>query len=136
VSFEDERRAVETRFSGAYSSTPVKYENAIFDQPNNSSWVALTLLSGGGINASIGTTRPVKRFSGIIQIDIYTPEQGGTKAARDLGDLVAAVFDNVQFSVGSSGTITTRVPSLSTMGVQNGWYHAVVSVAYHRDKIG
>lgn len=136
MSFEDERVAVESRFSGIYSSTTVKYENVPFVQPDAASWVALTVLSGQGVAASLGTGSGSRldRFSGIIQIDIYTVEDSGTKAARQLADTIGAIFDNVQFSSGSSGTITTRTPSYLTQGVKNGWHHSVVSVAYHRSK--
>ena len=73
MSFEDERRAIENRFSANYSSTGIKYENVPFDQPAAASWVALTLLTGEGIQASIGTVpgSRLRRFSGIIQIDVY-----------------------------------------------------------------
>jgi len=136
VSFEDERHAIEKRFEANYSSTDVKYENVPFTQPDNGSWVALVILSGDGQNGSIGTgmSSRLERFSGIIQVDIYTVEDGGTKSARDLADIIAAIFDNVQFNHGSSGTITTRVPSFSTLGVKEGWHHSVVSVAYQRTK--
>jgi len=136
VSFEDERRAIEKRFEDNYSSTPIKYENVAFDQPDESAWVGITILSGQGEAASIGTGMGsrLERFAGIVQIDIFTVEDTGTKTARNLADVVAAIFDNVQFSAGSSGTITTRVPSYITRGVENGWHHSVVSVAYHRSK--
>lgn len=133
MSFDHERRAIENRFAANYSATGVKYENVPFDQPDNSSWVAITVLSGEGQTASIGTgSSQLKRFSGIIQMDVYTVEDGGTSGGRQLADTIATIFDNVQFSSGSSGTITTRVPSFATRGVENGWHHSVVSVAYHR----
>ena len=134
MSFEDERVAVESRFASNYSSTVVKYENVPFAQPEAVSWVALTILSGEGSAASLGTGNGSRldRFSGIVQIDIYTVEDVGTKTARQLADTIGAIFDNVQFSSGSSGTITTRTPSYLTRGVENGWHHSVVSVAYHR----
>jgi hypothetical protein len=136
VSFEDERVAIESRFSDNYSSTGIRYENVPFVQPDSTNWVAITILSGNGIAASIGTGigSRLDRFSGIVQIDIYTVEDGGTKSARQLADTIAAIFDNVQFSSGSSGTITMRTPSYATLGVENGWHHSVVSVAYHRSK--
>ena len=136
MSFEDERHAIEERFKSNYSSTEVKYENVPFTQPDEESWVALTILSGGGQNNSIGTgmSSRLERFSGIIQIDIHTPEDGGTKPARNLADTIAAIFDNVQFNQGNSGTITTRVPSFSTLGITKGWHHSVVSVPYQRTK--
>jgi len=135
MSFEDERVAIESRMSDNYSSTTVKYENIPYTQPTDATWVSLTILSGSGTVDSIGSgANRLERFSGVIQIDIYVPEDGGTKSARDIADLVHTVFDNVQFSSGSSGTITTRVPSYSTLGVEAGWHHSVVSVAYHRSK--
>lgn len=136
MSFEDERRAIEQRFETNFVAAAIKYENVPFDQPEATSWVALTILSGAGNAASIGTGSGsrLNRFAGIVQIDIFTVEETGTKTARQLADTIAAIFDNVQFSVGSSGTITTRVPSFYPRGVENGWYHSVVSVAYHRSK--
>ena len=136
MSFEDERVAIESRFADNYSSTVIKYENVPFVQPDGASWVALTVLSGEGVPASIGTGigSRLDRFSGIVQIDIYTVEDVGTKTARQLADTIGAIFDNVQFSSGSSGTITTRTSSYLTRGVENGWHHSVVSVAYHRSK--
>lgn len=135
MSFEDERVAIEGRFAANYSNTVIKYENIPFTEPVDTAWVTLTILSGGGNVDSIGTgDSRLERFSGVIQIDIYVPEDGGTKTARDIADLVHAIFDNVQFSSGSSGTITTRVPSYSTLGIEGGWHHSVVSVAYHRSK--
>jgi hypothetical protein len=136
LTFELERQAIEERFNTNHTSTPIQYENVKFEQPDEASWVALTLLPGNANQVSVGTTRHVKRFSGIIQVDIFTVEDTGTKIARDLADSISAIFDSVQFSLGSSGLITTRVPEYTTLGVENGWYHAVVSVAYHRDKIG
>jgi hypothetical protein len=136
VSFEDERHAIEGRMEDNYSSTDVKFENVPFKQPSEDSWVALTILSGNGEQISIGTgsASRLKRFAGIIQIDIYTKENVGTKTAKDLADTIAAIFDSVQFSNGSSGTILTRVPFFQTLGVTDGWLHSVVSVAYHRSK--
>ena len=136
MSFEDERHAIEARFADNYSASQVKWENVPFIQPDGASWVALTILSGGGEVNSIGTgmSSRLERFSGIIQIDIFTVEDIGTKTARDLADIIAAIFDVKEFSSGSSGAIITRVPSYQTLGVEDGWLHSVVSVAFQRSK--
>jgi len=135
MSFDDTRYAVEMRMSNNYTTHPVKYENVTFTPPANAPWVALTILDGSGINASIGTTRRVQRHSGIIQFDIYVPENNGTKTGKDIADEIDGIFNNVQISAGSSGVITTRVPSLATLGVEDGWHHMVLSVAFQRDRI-
>ncbi len=137
MSFADERRAIENRFSSNFTATKVKYENVPFDQPDNASYVGLVILSGNGESTTIGvggSGRRNRRYAGIIQVDIFSPEDGGTNAARVLADTIDAIFENVSFSAGGSGTITTRVPFFTTLGIENGWYHSVVSVAYQRDK--
>lgn len=134
VNFNLERQAIEERLAANYSAVPIKYENLSFVPPTNTSWIALTILTGSAFQASLGTgnSSRLTRFSGIIQIDIYTPEGVGTKSAKDIADVISAIYDNVQFSSGSSGTITCRVPDYKTLGIVDGWYHAVVSVAYQR----
>lgn len=133
--FDDERRAIEARFGGNYSSTAIQWENIDFPQPDeNTSWVALRLISGSGSQVSLGTgnTSRQTRFNGIIQVDIYTPEGTGTKGARDLADVISAIFDGVQFSAGDSGTIYCGVPDYRILGQENGRFRSVVSVAYQR----
>ena len=136
MSFSDERQAIESRLDNGFSAVPIKYENVPFDPPKGSPYIALTILSGNGINASIGTDRPLLRHAGIIQLDIFVPEDTGTEVARTHADSLDTLFKNVQFSAGSSGLITTRVPFYTTLGIEQGWYRAVLSVAYQRDKIG
>ena len=119
MSFSDERRAIEERLSSGFSALPIKHENVPFKPPRNSPYIALTILSGEGLNASIGTDRALLRHAGVIQLDIFVPEDTGTEISRTHGDTLSDLFKNVQFEAGSSGRITTRVPSYSTLGVEN-----------------
>jgi hypothetical protein len=135
MSFADERTAIESRLQAGFSTYPVKYDNTDFKPPRNSPWVSLIILNGSALNASIGTTRRVQRHSGIIQLDVYTPEASGTKDARTIADELDTLFNNVQFSSGNSGTITTYAPFLTNLGIDEGWYHTVLSVGYQRDRI-
>lgn len=133
MSFDDERAAIETRFSDNFTDLPIKFENASFTEPMGTPWVALTILGGIGKQASLNTN-PLNRYVGIIQIAIFVAPDTGTATARDHADAIEAIFRNVQFSSGSSGTITTRTPFLSTVGVEGGWHQMVVSVLYQRDR--
>ena len=135
MSFADERRAFETRMTDNWTGQPVKYENIPFNQPDGSPWIQMTILPGSGLNASIGTTRSVQRHVGIIQFDVYVPEMTGTGTARTIADSIATIWRNKQFEAGDSGTITTYVPSYQSLGVNEGWYHGVVTVSYQRDVI-
>lgn len=132
--FEGERQAIEARLQANFSTTPIKYENQEFDPPDSTPWVALTILPGEGQQVSLGPGG-LQRYAGVIQCDIYVPEKSGTKTARQHADSISAIFLNKSFSAGSSGTIITRTPWVNTRGVENGWFHLVLSVTYHRDKI-
>lgn len=135
--FQDERKAIELHFSGNFTGVPlsrVKWQNVPFNQPSNQSWVALETLPGGGNQASIGDS-PLYRYAGIIQVTIYTLPDTGTNASLVIADNVEAVFRSKQLSNGNSGTITTRTPFQTYLGVADGWDRRVISVAYQRDKI-
>ena len=134
MSFADERLAIERQFANNYAGTVVKYENVPFVQPN-SAWVSLHLLSGEGNQVSVGTARSLHRYVGVVQVDIYIPEDGGTAQSRTIADVVEAIFRGKQIAAGSSGTITFRTPFYVSHGIENGWYRATVSTTYQRDKI-
>lgn len=134
MSFADERRAIETRFSANYTSTPVRYENLSFVQPDNASWVSLMILSGEGGQASLGGSSAIHRYGGVIQVDVFTPENSGTQAGRALADTVEAIFRQVQFSLGNSGVIHTQTPWVTNLGVEDGWYRLVVTCPFFRDR--
>jgi len=142
MSFEDERRAIEGRFAANFTALAIKWENQPFDIVNDTAYVALTILTGAGHQASLGGASALQRYAGVIQIDIYVPEDTGTKVAKQHADTIESIFRQVQFSAGSSGTIFTRTPSIKTLGTmagsqraESGWHRTVVSVDYHRDKI-
>jgi hypothetical protein len=138
MSFADERAAIAGRFSSNWSGTTadrIRWENQKFRQPESGAWVSLSIRNGEARVAGISANDPLNRYLGIIIVDVFVPEDTGTDTARTLADAAAAIFRNVQFSAGSSGTITTRVPSIFPAGTRNGWYQLSMSVRYHRDKI-
>lgn len=137
MSFQDTRRAIESRFANNWTATTtdrIKYENVPFEQPTSGTWVALTILTGAAGIAGISTT-PLNRYAGLIQVDIFAAEKTGSDASWALADSVSTIFRHKQFSAGSSGTITSRVPGVQNMGVENGWHRLVVSIPFQRDKI-
>ena len=134
MSFADERRAIEARFAAAFTVLPVAYENQKFAPPANAAWVALTILPGEGRQVTIGGAGARQRYAGVIQVDVYVPEETGTATARGHADTIETVYRQVQFSAGASGTITTATPFIVSRGIEDGWYRLVVSIAYRRDK--
>jgi len=133
TAFADERAAIEKQFADNWSSTTVRYQNVRFEQPAGA-WVALSIKPGRGRQAD-SSHNPRHRYAGVIIIDVFTPEGGGTEAAKALVDTAEAIFRQKIFSFGNSGEIICRTPSLHTVGVRDGWNHHSLWTPYHRDKI-
>lgn len=131
--FQDERAAIEGRMQANFSALPVRYANVDFKQPKDAPWVAFDILTGRGEQVSLNS-RPLNRYAGVIQATIHVPEETGTAVARGHADSIEAVFRNRQFSAGASGSIVTRTPYVTDLGLLDGWYRLAVSVNYRRDK--
>jgi len=137
-SFDDERKAIESRFAtawaaGAYAAVPVAYENAQFDPPENAPYVVVTIRPADGNQESLGSGTQLSRYLGVILISILVPSNTGQALARNMADAAATMFRRAQFSAGSSGTITCRIPYMNVLGVQDGMFRIEVTADYQRD---
>lgn len=132
--FNDERAAIEARLQSNLSGTPIEFENVRFTKPNGSPYVALFIRGGTGNQASIGASRNVHRWPGIIQVDIFVPEDSGTKAAREIADTVSGIFLNESFASGTDGLIRCQTPSYQDFGVTNSYHRGVLTINYRREK--
>ena len=131
--FEDERVAIEQRFHDNWTATPIVWGNVTFKE-QTAPYVALFILDGEGRQASLGTVA-LRRWDGLIVVQVFTVEDTGTKLGRTYADTIGAIFDRAEFSYANSGLIRCRVPSVATVGVQNGWFQHNVSVPFIRDKV-
>jgi len=132
MSFEDTRNAIESRLKANWTVTPIKFQNVPF-QETAEPYVALFILDGEGSQISLGTPA-VRRWPAVIKIQVFVPEDSGTKQARTYADSLGAIFDRAQFSAGSSGTIRCRIPSIADIGVTDGWDQVNVTIPCMRDK--
>lgn len=130
--FADERTAIATRLASNWSTTTIQYEGQPFVQPTTP-WISLSILSGAGRQASLGSSQPLHRFVGVIQIDVFVPENTGTNTARQYADTLSTIFRRAQFSYGSSGVITCETPSVQPGPPEAGWNRLIVSTPYRRD---
>jgi len=130
--------AVENLFKTAWGSrTTVKYDNVPFVIPAVA-WVGIEVWDGASTKASLGSGAQLRRSTGTVFVNIYTPLNKGSKAARDLADFACAVFRDVQVS-----GITFEEPDVRRVGEQyftvggvqstTQWYQLVVSVPYFCD---
>ena len=132
MSWANERQAIESRLAAAWTTTPIRYENVPFAQ-QTTPYVALFILDGQGDQISLGTPA-LRRWVGIIVVQVFVPQDTGTQLARSYADTIGAVFDRAQFSSGSSGMIRCRIPSVTVVGITNGWSQLNVTIPFIRDK--
>lgn len=132
MSFEDARKAIESRLHTNWTTTPIKFENVPMKETADP-YVAVFILEGDGEQISLGTPA-LRRWTGVIVLQVFVPADTGTKDAKTYADSLAALFDRAQFSTGNSGTIRCRIPSIETVGDKHGWHQINVTVPFIRDR--
>jgi len=90
--------AIENQFNTSWgTTTPIRFDNVGFTPPSTS-WVSLEVWDGKSNKASLGTGSQMRRTTGTVFIDVFTPLNDGSKPARELADQVSAVFRDVVVS--------------------------------------
>lgn len=140
--YQAERAAIEGQFKTTWGAeaVPLKWENDKTSTPNNAPYVTFTLLTGEGQFASV-SSRPRRRYEGLVVVRIYTPEGTGNKESNRLLELAESAFltsDGVgrQVESGAGGFITFRLPSREGAGIAGGFYMTILRVPYYRDQQG
>lgn len=129
MSFANERNVIEVKFKDGWSNLtnppPVAYENVNFTMPVDSPWVRLNILNGASGYRAINN---LKRWTGVIIVQIFVPSGSGTKKARVYADEAATIFDSKRFN-----DIVCNVASINSIGVNNAFYQMNVSIPFWRD---
>jgi hypothetical protein len=131
--YADERQAIEARMASGFTTIPCRYENAPFREMVTA-YCALFIRTGEGNQVTLGSTPQLHRWTGLIIVQIFVPEDTGTQAARGYADAIADVFRRQEFSAGASGLIRCRTPRIEPAGTRDGWYQLNVVTPYIRDK--
>lgn len=133
--------AIENLFTTGWGSTTVvKYDGAPLQSYPTTAWVSIEVWDGLANKASLGSGAQLRRSTGTVFINIYTPLNKGSKAARDYADTVCTIFRDKQIS-----GITFEEPDVRRVGEQyftiNGvqsttmWFQLVVSIPFFCDTI-
>ena len=128
MSFESIRSAIADRLGDNWTTTPIAWENRDFTPPTSGGWIELTVLGNTGQTLGIGSAVMV-RDSGLIAINIYTPEGSGTATGRGYADTLDALFEHERFS-----GITTYTATLTTRGVVEGWHQLNLTIPYRSNR--
>lgn len=132
MTFEEIRIAVESRVA-AWPDAPVAFDGvpnsptlqAAID--NKDSWVRLTINHGDSVTACIGDGPKVRR-TGLIQCQVFTKLDRGSRPAALLADSLAAQLEYWQ-----SGKLETQAASVQRVGPDDGWYMYLLNVPFRAD---
>lgn len=127
----DIRGAFATALAETYPSMKVAYDNAPFTIPTDgSTWIRLTVLSGQSNRLNINASQKKYRHIGVVVAQIFTKPGSGDKEARQVAEVVAAIFRSTQV-----GGCLFKEPAATPVGTNDGWYQFNVSIPFDRDDV-
>lgn len=135
MSFDQAREAIfetfKTEFGTAYPSTKVYFENQPFEQPKGAPWVSIAFLPNVSHRAALG---PGNQFHhlGVLNVNVYVPENTGTKVMHQMGDKVFNILADREWSL-AAGALTTYGCERRTRGATQGWYIHNVQCEFRLD---
>ena len=126
---ESERVAqlIRKRFAEHYQRTPVAWPNAAFTPPDDEPWVRLTIKGGDG--RQVATTGRRIRRSGVVIVQVFTPEGEGDAPARSIADEVAAIFEAMTLD-----GVRFKAASNEVVGAHEGWFQINVEIPFSWDE--
>jgi hypothetical protein len=113
---------------------PTAYDNATFSQPKGAAWARFAIRTATRSNNAVG--RDEQRTLGFISLQVFIPEDGGTRAAAVAADKMAALFDNQTIAISPGKSVIFRTVSQNTVGrLGDGLFQVNVTCDFQFDEI-
>ena len=129
MTFESIRLAIESRMA-QWTAAPIEYDGAPKSPAVQAaidakeSWVRLTIIHGDSNTASVASAPEVRR-TGLVSVQIFTPENRGSRPAAVLADSISAHIEYYR-----SGDFETLAASVQRIGPSDGWYQYNISCPF------
>lgn len=129
MSFDSRREFITTMFQNGFTdpADPTKpfvavgYENRPFTQPaGKATWAKFSVREGTRGAATVG--KDENRTLGIVYLQLFTPENEGTKKAREAAQKLAEIFEH-KSPAGAAGAFTFRAVNLTPVGREPGGFY-------------
>lgn len=128
------RAEFETRTILAIPSVPTEFDNVRFEQPKDEMWASGYLMFTASKRASIGSTARFDRHTGFWCVDLYIPEEQGTKDFFEAAYLLEAQFNGTGFDLPDAGHVTCLVAKIvNNPLVKDGFHQKTVMVPFYLD---
>lgn len=124
---------VKTRVQVA-GSVAVKYPNQPFTPPTDAPYVHVLIAPMDSVRESLGADNFRVRCWSLLQFDIYTSTDTGTKAMDDLEDLITNAFQDLECRTSDDERIYIMQPRSIAFSPKDGKIRKSVQFRFHRDE--
>lgn len=115
-----------TVFAAAQPSVPITYDEVAYTPPSSGSWVRIVVDFPAQMRAALSVRK--WRTTGLITVQIFTPQGLGAHASRHIADDVTTALRGIN----TSG-IRTRAPNLVRVGVDGDWFQQNAQIEFVAD---
>lgn len=135
MSAELERATIGELFATGWADrTPVAVPNAQFDPREvEGHWVRLSIAQADNRQIEMCGEQSEHRIIGMVYVQCFGPLGVGDGDLRALADAAGSIFRRRSVSVGTTGRILFRSPTIKDEGSDGKHYQIVMSVPYHYD---
>lgn len=131
MSFETTRILIATKLGTIPEMPfPVEWEGGTPRPANAKTWGRLSIQQGSVMPAMIGPGHT--RSVGMVYLQVFIPEEGGTRAATLAADILSEALDRVQLAQGGV-EITFDLVGIMDAGRREGYTQKNISCAFTRD---
>jgi hypothetical protein len=127
-------KLISSGFIAAFPDVPIQYPNQSFETPDDKTYIRLSIIHGDSIQAQLTNTRQVDRHVGILQFDVVTPLDSGTKKQNDVADYLGKIYRRSNIPTTTAGTLVFKTASNLVVGQERGADRVVVRIPFRRDE--
>lgn len=134
TNFASVESALRQRLADNIGDVPVLYDNmpktGVQDEQGQmpDEFVHITIYAMDHNIKTIGSTQNRVRYSGVFDVNIFTPIAQGDGRNAEIMDVVAGIFNNALF-----GRIHTRLQGVQDVGASGQYWQGVVAVTFEAD---
>lgn len=126
MSLDSQRAKIADHFitmlaSSPYASAPVGFDNLPFETPDVA-YFRVHNVPISGKRASIGTAARFQKHESLITVEVYVPENQGTKLALEMVEWAIGILEERSMMTSDGDRITLGTGSTKINGLQYGKY--------------
>lgn len=130
------RKEMYERLMSAFPTTPLDFDNQKFEQPKDTPFMSAFFRYINSKRASIGTTQRFSRHKGFFIVNVYVPEDTGTKVLWTNADAVIDTFNSLNFPLADGSAVTIGEPyATGEPDRVDGFHYIPVMVPFHIDAV-